>query len=159
MWPLGRLVRSLNTRAFYGQALYDTDRYSEVRYYVYDELDRLVEMTTEGGKTFFWEYDNEGNVTKMTDPEGKITEYSYYRDNLLHKVTIKRGDPETVVGEFVYTYDAAGRLEEIQYPASTGITAIFRNDHLEYAITWFLLAAVWAVMTFALLWRIQRSKA
>lgn len=35
--------------------------------------------------------------------------------------------------------------------------AAFRNDHLEYAITWFLLAGVWAVMTIALLWRIRRS--
>ena len=30
------------------------------------------------------------------------------------------------------------------------------NDHLEYAITWFGLAAVWAVMTGYLLWRIKR---
>jgi len=35
--------------------------------------------------------------------------------------------------------------------------ASFRNDHLEYAITWFLLAGVWAVMTIALLWRIRRT--
>lgn len=28
------------------------------------------------------------------------------------------------------------------------------NDHWGYAITWFLLAAVWAVMTLALIWRI-----
>lgn len=31
-----------------------------------------------------------------------------------------------------------------------------RNDHREYAITWFALAAVWAVMTAYLLWRIKR---
>jgi surfeit locus 1 family protein len=31
-----------------------------------------------------------------------------------------------------------------------------RNDHLEYAVTWFGLAAVWAVMTLSLLWRIKR---
>lgn len=30
------------------------------------------------------------------------------------------------------------------------------NDHLGYAITWFSLAAVWAVMTGYLLWRIKR---
>lgn len=35
--------------------------------------------------------------------------------------------------------------------------AAFRNDHLEYAITWFLLAGVWAMMTIALLWRIRRT--
>lgn len=30
------------------------------------------------------------------------------------------------------------------------------NDHLAYAITWFSLAAVWAGMTVALVWRIRR---
>ncbi len=32
------------------------------------------------------------------------------------------------------------------------------NDHLEYAITWFLLAATWVVMTGFALWRIKRRK-
>ncbi|TMV94824.1 SURF1 family protein [Thioclava sp. BHET1] len=31
------------------------------------------------------------------------------------------------------------------------------NDHLGYAITWFLLAIVWAGMTIFLLWRIRRQ--
>ena len=30
------------------------------------------------------------------------------------------------------------------------------NDHLSYAITWFLLAAVWLGMTLYLVWRISR---
>jgi surfeit locus 1 family protein len=34
-------------------------------------------------------------------------------------------------------------------------TAGFRNDHLNYAITWFSLAAVWLGMTVYLLWRIR----
>lgn len=35
-------------------------------------------------------------------------------------------------------------------------TSSIPNDHLEYAITWFSLAAVWAGMTGYLLWRIRR---
>lgn len=38
-------------------------------------------------------------------------------------------------------------------------TSSIPNDHWGYAITWFLLAAVWAVMTVALLWRIRRRTA
>ncbi len=34
-------------------------------------------------------------------------------------------------------------------------TASFRNDHQNYAITWFSLAAVWLGMTVLLLWRIR----
>lgn len=35
-------------------------------------------------------------------------------------------------------------------------TAAIPNDHLEYAITWFSLAAVWAGMTGILVWRMTR---
>ena len=31
------------------------------------------------------------------------------------------------------------------------------NDHLEYAVTWFSLAAIWFVMTLYLLWRIRQK--
>jgi surfeit locus 1 family protein len=31
------------------------------------------------------------------------------------------------------------------------------NNHRQYAITWFSLAAVWAGMTLYLLWRIRRK--
>jgi surfeit locus 1 family protein len=39
--------------------------------------------------------------------------------------------------------------------APTGID--IRNDHLEYAITWFLLALVWAAMSLYLIWRTWRD--
>ena len=35
-------------------------------------------------------------------------------------------------------------------------TAAIPNDHLEYALTWFSLAAIWAGMTLLWLWRIRR---
>jgi surfeit locus 1 family protein len=38
-------------------------------------------------------------------------------------------------------------------------SAAITNDHLNYAITWFLLAIVWAGMTVLLLWRMRRNVA
>lgn len=38
-------------------------------------------------------------------------------------------------------------------------SATIPNDHLQYAITWFLLAAVWLGMTGFLLWRIRQRTA
>ena len=38
-------------------------------------------------------------------------------------------------------------------------TSLIPNDHLQYAITWFLLAIVWLGMTGFLLWRIKRRTA
>lgn len=49
-------------------------------------------------------------------------------------------------------------------PADPGVTPLpldtsaIPNDHLQYAITWFLLAVVWAVMTLTFLWRNRRPK-
>ena len=37
-------------------------------------------------------------------------------------------------------------------------TSGIKNDHLEYAITWFLLAVVWAAMTLFLIFRVTRPK-
>jgi surfeit locus 1 family protein len=37
-------------------------------------------------------------------------------------------------------------------------TASIKNDHFEYAVTWFLLALVWAIMTFYLIRRTLRQK-
>lgn len=44
-------------------------------------------------------------------------------------------------------------LAPTPWPVSLNIP----NDHLEYAITWFSLAAIWIGMTVSWLWRIKRS--
>lgn len=47
---------------------------------------------------------------------------------------------------------------ELSLPGSEPgpVTVRIRNNHLEYAITWFLMAAAWSLMTVYLLWRIKR---
>ncbi|MFA5505286.1 MAG: RHS repeat-associated core domain-containing protein, partial [Vulcanimicrobiota bacterium] len=134
---LGRLVKSTQLNpSRYGQAVAGIDRYGEIpeeKLYEHDELDRLVKMSfrRDGDpagardETLSFEHDEEGNVTKITDPQGNVTEYTYYRDNLLYQVIIKRPDqPDRI---FTYRYDAAGRLEEIEYPEDTEIKAIFKD--------------------------------
>lgn len=125
---LGRMLKSVQPVAnycdlpLYGLAEYGNDNYSAqtgpscgtTREYVYDALDRLRKVTFEDDKTMEMDYDAVGNLIMMKDPEGKITRYKYYRDNLLHKVEVERGG--LVVDEFIYTYDDAGRPETIEYP-------------------------------------------
>jgi len=54
----------------------------------------------------------------------------------------------------VVAREVAGDAQGIApVPVGTGTIA---NDHLEYAVTWFSLAAVWAGMTGFLLWRIRQ---
>jgi surfeit locus 1 family protein len=51
---------------------------------------------------------------------------------------------------------AAAATDDPEGPMPMPPGVNIRNDHLEYAVTWFGLAAVWALMTVYLLWRIKR---
>jgi len=73
-----------------------------------------------------WEWDKESNLVKLTDVHGHVTEYTYYNDNRLYQVIIKR--PPAADRIFTYSYDAAGRLLEIQYPSGTNLVARFTNS-------------------------------
>jgi len=46
--------------------------------------------------------------------------------------------------------------DDAAQPWPLPVTVNIRNNHLEYAITWFSLALVWTMMTLYLLWRIRR---
>ncbi|MGE0495367.1 MAG: RHS repeat domain-containing protein, partial [Vulcanimicrobiota bacterium] len=80
-------------------------------------------MIFPNGENISYDYDDEGNLTSVTDIQGNVTEYSYYNDQRLYEVTVKRPSQSDRV--FTYTYDAGGRLEKIVYPSSTGIEARF----------------------------------
>jgi surfeit locus 1 family protein len=63
-----------------------------------------------------------------------------------------RAEPLLIVARRVEGAEAPGLVPQ---PVSIDI----RNDHLEYAITWFLLALVWAAMSLYLLRRLWRDPA
>jgi surfeit locus 1 family protein len=50
----------------------------------------------------------------------------------------------------------AAASDDPDAPMPLPVTVNVRNDHLQYAITWFALAVVWMLMTAYLLWRIKR---
>ncbi|THH37254.1 SURF1 family protein [Aliishimia ponticola] len=55
---------------------------------------------------------------------------------------VLRAAPNTVLGTTPWPVDTAG----------------IPNDHLQYAITWFSLAAIWGAMTFLFVWRSRNKK-
>ena len=50
----------------------------------------------------------------------------------------------------------AAETDPADGPDPLPVTVNIPNNHLEYAVTWFGLAVVWAGMTLWLLWRIKR---
>ena len=122
-----RLVRSTHERySRYEEAIYKLDRWvrdKTERQFIYDSLDRVVKIiytdNNEPPEETLYEYDAVGNITKETTPDGKVTRYEYYQDDLLYKVILERSNQND--DEFVYFYDVLGRLKEIKYPSSTGM--------------------------------------
>lgn len=64
---------------------------------------------------------------------------------------------EALRTEAVLVVAASSTLSTGPRPVPVGTDGI-PNNHLEYAITWYLLAAAWAGMTAFLLWRIRRER-
>lgn len=90
---------------------YSTGFYTHETRYTYDELDRVVEILHPNGETVSYEYNENGDVTRMVDVHNKETLYEYYNDGRLLSVTYE--------GQvFTYTYDAVGRLESLTYPTT-----------------------------------------
>ena len=109
--------------ARFGLSRYQSTAVEEIRSYEYNSLDRLTKITYPDATTTEYLYDFEGRVTSVKDPNGNFTLYEYYNDDRLYKVTLQRSGFSDLV--FTYSYDAAGRLYEIEYPPTSGIVAKF----------------------------------
>ncbi len=80
-----------------------TDGLSQQTSYSYDNLDRITKITYAGGITVSYVYDDNGNLSSMTDPTG-TTSYTYDKDNRLLTKTLPGG------AQLSYSYDAVGNL-------------------------------------------------
>jgi YD repeat-containing protein len=122
------------------------------RSWTYDELYRLVASTIETDepydntvtRTFTYEYDGNGNLITLTDPQDVEIEYHYDDANRLDTVCVS-GGTETLVdydyhddGRLAsadlyngvgvgWTYDGAGRLDEIFY--TLDMTVLLELDY------------------------------
>lgn len=91
--------------------------------------------------------DEKGSST----PDPNLTENIWFARDVPAMAAQLRTEPILVVASFVQG-DAQG-VEPIPV-AIEGIP----NNHLSYAVQWFMIAAVWAGMTVGLIWRIRQRK-
>ena len=78
-----------------------------VTYYEFDELDRVIKTTVDGGGTRSCTYDVMSHVTSVTDELGNTTKFDYTPTGRLQKVTDALGN------ETEYKYDMCDRLIEV----------------------------------------------
>jgi len=91
--------------------------------YGYDTANRLTEVSYSDGKTpnVKYEYDADGNRTKLTDGTGSTT-YRYDQLDRLIETTDGHGD---TVG---YEYDLAGRQTKVTYPGGKAVERGYDQD-------------------------------
>lgn len=104
--------------------------------YTYDALGRRVTMTDDTGTTNY-RYDDIGQLTKVTQPDGRVIEYQYDAagnrkrvvDSLLGTTDYVADNENqiTQVGSDVYAYDADGNLQTI---TDSGGTTTYTFDDL-----------------------------
>ncbi len=88
--------------------------------FTYNDLGKVGTYTDSSlNKTITYEYDNNGNRTKMTDPEGGVTTY-IYETNRLKSIT----NPANKT--FTFSYDELGRRKGVGYP--NGVAAAYQYD-------------------------------
>jgi RHS repeat-associated protein len=96
-----------------------TDRAGLTTNYIYDELNRLIEEQ-KPGESVKYEYDANGNRTKLIDADNKATVLEYNLDNKLSKKIFADG-------KFLkYEYDKAGLLTK--FTKSRNIEKIYSYD-------------------------------
>ena len=90
------------------------------------------------------------NETDSYTPEPDLEAGVWYARDVPMMAAHLKTEPILLVASAV-----EGDLQSIE-PNPITITGI-KNDHMGYAITWFLLAIVWAGMTLLFTWRITRQ--
>ena len=111
--PLGRLIQGTNpdlnsstiSYSLWKKTSTDENNHSKVEYS--DAYGRIIKVEEHNGSQIYntaYEYDPSGNLTKVTDNQGNITQIWY--DSFGRK--IKMNDPD--MGIWLYEYDKVGNL-------------------------------------------------
>ncbi len=132
---------------------------------------RLVSALETGGRRVLLDRGFVAVADAIPQPEGEVT----VRGNLHWPDDRLSSTPENdVAGNMWFARDIAQMAAELGTepllivarqvsPPEAGVTPLpvdtghIPNDHLSYAITWFSLAAIWAAMTGAFIWRQRRA--
>ncbi|MCZ4509092.1 DUF6531 domain-containing protein [Streptomyces sp. ActVer] len=139
----GRLLTSTDPRGNASGA--DPAKYTTT--YVYDSAGRLGKTTDPAGRTTSYEYDANGNQTKMTDAADGVTAYGYDKFDRVTSVTAPDGSAERTVydtngnvvsevdaagGKTTYGYDKVDRLVSVTSPNGN----VSGADPAEYTTTY-----------------------
>ncbi|NMC14834.1 MAG: hypothetical protein GYA34_18355 [Chloroflexi bacterium] len=90
--------------------------------YIYDRIGNVVRQTSPNGSATIFSYDNNKNLTSVTDALANVISYTY--DSLNRKITFTDPDGNTTQ----YEYDSMGRLIKETDPNGNITTAAYDNQ-------------------------------
>lgn len=98
--------------------------------YERDNLGRLTKVTDPEGHETGYSYDGVGNRTGISYPDGSTVSYAFDKNNRIKKIT----EGEEVLAQ--YTYDAAGRLTGLSKADGIKRNAVFNANGLPTKLTY-----------------------
>lgn len=96
--------------------------------FTYDKANRLVNVADQRGRTVAYEYDESGNRTKMTYPDGSELTYEYDKKNRMTDI-----HDLTDSGNYQFVYDNNDRRTLLTYP--NGVTTSYQYDFVHRLIS------------------------
>ncbi|NUP45883.1 MAG: hypothetical protein HOW97_01000 [Catenulispora sp.] len=87
----------------------------------FDSLGRLTSVSR-GGQSFGYTYDADGNTTSRTWPDGTTVSSSYNAADQLTGMTVQGGQAGGGTAAYGFSYDPAGRLSSTTYPTANHLT-------------------------------------
>ena len=106
-----------------------TDALDRITEFTYDDLGRMITMTTAVGTmaeaVSRYEYDAAGNMTATIDPNGNRTEFAYDAMNRMTEIREPDAGGGTDYRVTTLRYDAHGNLIELVDPLGNSTTSVF----------------------------------
>jgi len=96
---------------------------------IYDNMNRVTEVTDVNGKTIKYGYDELGNILSITYPGGEIVRYTYNPDSSLESFVDGAGRKTS------YTYDRQGRKERVTRPDGSVETTTYNAQSQVASVT------------------------
>lgn len=87
----------------------------------YDDNNNITRITDAKGNAYNYTYDGNGNMLTAIDPTGKIIQYTYNERNRITGITDQKGN------QFFYNYDANGNMLSMEKPGNAITGYLFNN--------------------------------
>ena len=101
-----------------------TDPENQTTSYTYDEVGRVIRVDRPDITSVWFDYDNNGNMTVLTNPSTIDHVFGFNKVNMNYSYQMP------ISGTYSYIYDKDRRLKQINFPSGNQSNRVYENDRL-----------------------------